>query len=120
MEFTQAVRTVLLSKYAMFDGRAARSEYWWFVLFTFLVYIVIIIIAQISETLGGILYVVFALGVVIPTIAVQVRRLHDTDRSGWWLLIALVPLVGGILLLVWYCTPGTPDENRFGSNPLKA
>lgn len=115
MGFTEAVRTVLTERYADFQGRAARPEYWWFVLFNLLVNIAIGIIAGIlGETVGSILSLLVMLALIIPGIAVTVRRLHDTDRSGWWILIALVPLVGAIVLLVFMVLRGTPGENRFG------
>lgn len=115
MGFTESVRTVLTERYADFQGRSARPEYWWFVLFNFLVNIVIAIIAGIiGETVGSILSLLVMLALIIPGIAVTVRRLHDTDRSGWWILIALIPIVGTIVLLVFMLLPGTPGENRFG------
>ena len=67
---------------------------------------------------GGILSILWALGNFLPSLAVGVRRLHDTDRSGWWLLIAFIPLIGAIVLLVFFCTRGTPGPNRFGNDPL--
>ena len=66
----------------------------------------------------GVLYSIFALAVFLPTLAVAVRRLHDTDRSGWWILLGLIPLVGWIILLVWYCSKGTDGPNRFGQDRL--
>ena len=108
------------SKYATFQGRAPRAEYWWFALFLAIAYVVIMVLGIFAgssdgSALAGILYGVFALGTLLPTLAVSVRRLHDTDRSGWWLLIELVPLIGPILILVWFCTRGTRGPNRFGN-----
>ena len=105
------------SKYATFQGRAPRAEYWWFILFIALGHISILILASIADSdgLSGVLYGIFTLGTLLPTLAVSVRRLHDTDRSGWWLLMELVPLVGVILVLVWFCSRGTRGQNRFGS-----
>ncbi|MCZ8235565.1 MAG: DUF805 domain-containing protein [Inhella sp.] len=99
MGFTDAIKTCF-SKYATFSGRATRAEYWWFFLFTFL------------GSLIPIVGLIFALAVLIPSIAVAVRRLHDTDRSGWWILIGLIPLVGFIVLLVFYCQE-SKEPNRF-------
>jgi len=112
----------VLKKYAVFDGRARRKEYWYFVLFGTLVSIVIAIVdaatGSFSADAGiGILGSIYALAVLIPTIAVGVRRLHDTNRSGWWLLLALIPLVGTIVLLVFLATDGDPEENQYGPNP---
>lgn len=133
MDFTQAVRTVY-RKYATFDGRAARSEYWWFVLFSILAAIAVSIVeralgigyggfmhggGRFSMVYnGGILSTLWSLANFLPTLALAVRRLHDTDRSGWWLLIAFVPLVGAIVLFVFFCTRGTSGPNRFGPDPL--
>ena len=71
-----------------------------------------------ESILYGWILLIVGLGLFLPTLAVQVRRLHDLDRSGWWILISLIPLVGAIILLVWACTKGTDGENRFGSDPL--
>ena len=113
MSFADAISTGF-SKYATFSGRAARPEYWYWVLFTVLVGIALTIVQLIGgRALGMVLRGLFDLAVLIPSIAVGVRRLHDTDRSGWWLLLSFVPVVGWIILLVWYCQAGTPAANRF-------
>jgi uncharacterized membrane protein YhaH (DUF805 family) len=110
MDFQTAVRTGL-AKYVDFTGRAARSEYWWFVLFQALA----VVAAGILDIFIGFLQPLVILGLILPGIAVTVRRLHDTDRSGWWFLISLVPLVGFVVLLVFLVTRGTDGENRFGA-----
>lgn len=113
-----------LKKYAEFSGRARRSEYWYFTLFYLLIYIGLIIVDSIVGLTGdtgvGILSALFALGMLIPSLAVSVRRLHDTDRSGWWLLIAFLPIVGAIVLLVFMVQDSQAGENRFGPNPKLA
>jgi len=101
MSLVDAVRSGL-SKYATFEGRALRSEYWYFVL-------ALILATVVAEILDAIV----ALGTIVPSIAVACRRLHDTDRSGWWQLITFVPLIGTIVLIVWLASQGTGD-NRFG------
>ena len=111
-----------LTKYANFSERASRAEYWWFYLFYIIVYVVAMILDSVigaSGALGsfGILTLIVMLGFFIPSLAAGVRRLHDTDRSGWWLLIALVPLIGAIALLVFFVSEGTKGDNRFGANP---
>lgn len=111
-----------LKKYATFEGRAGRTEYWFFVLFNVLAVIVLAIIDGVLGTFReeagiGLLSGVYALAVLIPSIAVLVRRLHDTDRSGWWILISFVPLIGEIVLLVFALLDGTPGDNRYGPNP---
>ena len=120
MGFGEAVTSVL-KNYVTFSGRAPRSEYWFWALFVFLINIVAAIIdmAAFSSSAGqGPLSLILTLGLLLPNIAVGVRRLHDLDRSGWWLLIVLIPLVGFIVLLVWACTRGTLGPNRFGPDPL--
>ena len=96
-----------LKKYADFSGRATRSEYWWFVLCEVLI---LGIASLISDTLPGLL----ALALVLPALAVGARRLHDTGRSGWWLLLMLVPFIGGLFLLYWAVLPSQPSANAFG------
>jgi uncharacterized membrane protein YhaH (DUF805 family) len=114
-----------LKKYAVFSGRARRMEYWYFVLFNLIVAIVLALIdTLLGTTTGvssfGILSGIYSLAVLIPTLAVLVRRLHDIDRTGWWIFINLIPLVGTIVLLVFALTPGTPGSNRYGPDPKQA
>lgn len=108
-----------MSKYATFSGRAARSEFWFWTLFVFLIQIVanIVDIALDMETGTGIISLVLSLALLLPGIAVGVRRLHDIDRTGWWWLIAFTG-IGVILLIVWACFKGTAGPNRFGVDPL--
>jgi uncharacterized membrane protein YhaH (DUF805 family) len=112
----------VLKKYAVFSGRARRKEYWYFVLFNILISIgltiVDMVIGTYNDVMGvGVLYGLYSLAVLIPGIAVSVRRLHDTNRSGWWLLIGLVPLIGVIVLLVFVVSDSTPGGNQYGPNP---
>ncbi|SFC58648.1 DUF805 domain-containing protein [Pseudoalteromonas denitrificans] len=106
----------VLKKYAEFSGRARRKEYWMFMLFNFIVAFVIGFVEGIIGS-GGIVGGLYSLAVLLPGIAVSVRRLHDTDRSGWWLLIGLVPIVGALVLLFFMVQEGKETENDFGSNP---
>ncbi|WP_233247673.1 DUF805 domain-containing protein [Caulobacter endophyticus] len=116
-----------LRKYAQFSGRARRSEYWLFALFTFGVGVAISILRLIisgpqSLESGnfdalGLVSLAFSLATFIPSLAVGFRRLHDTDRSAWWILIALIPLIGVIVLLVFYILPGTTGPNKYGPDP---
>jgi uncharacterized membrane protein YhaH (DUF805 family) len=106
-----------------FQGRAGRKEYWLF----FLAYMIQLIIAMVIDNtvlsafqLGGgvgILYLLVILANLLPAISAGFRRLHDTNRSAWWLLIAFIPLIGGLVLLIFYVLPGTPGANRFGPAP---
>lgn len=109
----------VLRKYAVFEGRASRSEYWYFTLMNVIIGFVLGLIGSILtlEEVTGALSVIYMLAVIIPSLAVSIRRLHDTDRSGWWLLIGLIPLIGPIVLLVFFVLDSTPGDNRFGQNP---
>lgn len=109
--------------YANFNGRARRKEYWMFTLFNIIAVIAITIVAgilgSISDTLGSIMaivYLIYVVAVFIPSIAVTVRRLHDTDKSAWWLLLILVP-IASIVLIVFLCLDSTPADNQYGPNP---
>jgi hypothetical protein len=111
-----------LQHYADFTGRARRSEYWYFVLFNFIVSILIgLSLGVIAGLLNvpALVYLVhlWSLAVFIPSLAVSVRRLHDIGRSGWWLLLSLIPLVGAIILIIWHCTDSQPGANQYGPNP---
>ncbi|MGW4724393.1 DUF805 domain-containing protein [Streptomyces sp. S1] len=108
----------VLKKYAVFSGRARRKEFWMFQLFN----IIAVIILSILDSILGIqvLSLIYTLAVFLPSLGVSVRRLHDTGRSGWWILIALVPLVGGIILLVFNCLEGEQQQNAYGPNPKLA
>jgi len=115
----------VLKKYAVFRGRARRKEYWYFMLFSNIFSIVLAIIDGMIGTVSldarvGLFSGLYILVVLIPSLAVSVRRLHDTDRNGWWLLIALIPLIGAIVLLFFMVQDSTPRENRYGSNPKDA
>jgi uncharacterized membrane protein YhaH (DUF805 family) len=112
----------VLKKYAVFTGRAQRAEYWWFFLFNLLITVALIFfdmtLGTFSEDTGyGLLSGLYTLGVLLPNIGVSIRRLHDTGRSGWWLLIGLVPLIGAIVLIVFFVMDSTPGDNQHGPNP---
>lgn len=115
-DFVQAVKTCL-NQYANFSGRAARPEFWYFFLFMVIVNIATMILDSIL--FGGILNLIATLGLLVPGLAVGARRLHDTGRSGWWQLIGLIPFVGWIVLVVWFCQQGTAGPNQFGADPLQ-
>jgi uncharacterized membrane protein YhaH (DUF805 family) len=102
MTFLDAIK-VCFSKYADFNGRATRSEYWWFALFVVLVSLVL---SHFSATLSAL----FTLATLLPSFAAAARRLHDTNRSGWWQLIGLLPLIGWIILVVFLAQPGKGEE----------
>jgi uncharacterized membrane protein YhaH (DUF805 family) len=106
----------VLKKYATFSGRASRSEYWFFVLFNMIFAIVTLVLDGVAGTMG-IIYLVYILATFLPALGVGVRRLHDTNRSGWMILISLIPLIGIILLLVWVCQDSDAGDNQYGANP---
>ena len=122
----EAVASVF-KNYANFKGRARRSEYWWFLVFNSLVVIFLNLIVQpiaASNTesifmlgLVLLLYLAYLVGMIIPCWAVTVRRLHDIGKSGWWWLIALIPIVGSLVLLVWSCQDSDVCENKYGPSP---
>ena len=115
MGFGQAI-SAGFSNYVNFSGRACRSEYWYWILF---IIIADIVAAIIDQALGIQLVTgLFGLVTIIPNIAIAIRRLHDLDRTGWWILLGFIPLIGWIILLIWYVTKGTDGPNRFGPDPL--
>lgn len=144
MTFQESVKTVLSKKYATFSGRASRSELWWYQLFCFIVAMVCIAAGLVFGALFGgaaamqggdsalglgvagfgigfligyVILLIFALATLVPSIAVSVRRLHDSGRSGWWYLISFVPYVGGIVLFIFMLLEGQPGENKYGPAP---
>lgn len=111
MSFSEAVKSGF-DHYAKFDGRASRPAFWWWVLFGILVAIA----ANIVDAIIGsqIFSIVVSLGLLLPNLSVSIRRLHDTDRTGWWILIALIPLIGLIVLLIFYLQKSDPGDNSYG------
>jgi uncharacterized membrane protein YhaH (DUF805 family) len=112
----------LKNKYATFDGRARRQEYWYFMLFYVLAVVALAIVDNVIGMFNleagiGLLGAIFILATAVPTLAVTVRRLHDTDRSGWWIMLEFIPIVGGLVLLVFTLLDSQPGANRFGPNP---
>ena len=115
----------VLKKYAVFSGRARRKEYWFFVLFNIIIGLALTFIDFSTglydvESEIGLLSSLYSLAVLVPGIAVTIRRLHDTSRTGWWFLIAFVPIIGVIVLLVFMVFDSTPGDNQYGPNPVDA
>lgn len=106
MTFQESIQ-ICFQKYADFNGRASRAEYWWFALFAFVVSIVL------SAAGAGLISGLFSLATLVPSLAVGVRRLHDLGKSGWFLLISLIPLIGALILIYWFIQPSA-DSNQFG------
>ena len=118
MNFQSAV-TTCLRKYATFEGRASRSEFWYFYLFCVLLNLVAAILdGLISNFHSDPASIIVSIAILVPFIAVAARRLHDLDKSGWWQLLLLIPLIGYLILIVWWATKGTERRNRFGEDPL--
>lgn len=120
----QWYKKVVFENYVNFSGRARRSEYWYFALFNFLLAIVAIVVDNVlglnfEEGSGGPFYLLFLLGTLLPGLAVMVRRLHDQNKSGWYVLIILVPLIGSIWLLILLFTEGTNGKNEYGEDPKR-
>ena len=109
----------LVKHYADFSGRANRKQFWLYALWLIVVYIAIGVVgAVLGEKAGNAFIALAGLALIVPNWAIMVRRLHDTDRSGWWVLISFLPLIGGLILFVFEVLPGTPGVNRFGNQPL--
>lgn len=113
---------VVKNKYATFEGRASRKELWYFILVNIIIGIGLSFIDALTGTFNsdigmGLLSGIYTVAIIIPSIAVQVRRLHDTNLSGFWFLLCLIPFVGGIALIILYVRDSTPGENKYGPNP---
>ena len=119
MSFQEAVRSVL-TNYAQFEGRARRSEFWYWFLANIGVGVIVVILFVISRILGDLIYIVWLLGIIVPNLAVGCRRLHDSGKSGWLQLIGIIPFFGGIVLLVLFCLDSTPGPNKYGPSPKQA
>ena len=112
----------VLAKYAVFRGRARRKEYWFYILFNVIFSIILAIVDMSMDTFDpktgvGLFGTIYAAVLILPSMAVTVRRLHDIGRSGWWMLIPIVPILGAILIFAFLVQDSDPGENRFGPNP---
>lgn len=116
MQLIEGWKTVVLGNYANFNGRAGRPEFWWFFLANLIVSLVLNALAA-GADLFGVLAILYGLAVLVPSIAVGVRRLHDIGKPGVWILIGLIPIVGAIILIVWAAQPGEPGPNAYGPPP---
>ncbi|WP_179336059.1 DUF805 domain-containing protein [Winogradskyella costae] len=113
---------VVKDNYANFTGRARRQEYWMFVLFNLIFVIGVAVVSGVLTALTDVaafasLYVIYVLGIIIPSLAVAVRRLHDVGKSGWFYFISLIPLIGGIWLIILFATEGDKGPNSYGADP---
>ncbi len=113
--------TKVIKKYATFDGRARRAEYWYFALFNFLISFAIGFLEALINPEGiGVWGLIYSLFIFLPSLAVSIRRMHDTGRSGWWILIGIIPIIGWIIYLVFVCQDSEPGDNQYGRNPKSA
>ncbi len=119
LTFQEAVQRALTVNYCNFSGRASRSEYWWFALFTFVLGMVLGLVLGIifSDTMTNILTGIVNLALFLPSLGLSVRRMHDVDRSGWWVLINFIPVIGWILYIYWAAQPSKPTPNQWGPVP---
>ncbi len=125
MGFGEAVG-LFFKNYTNFQGRSRRAEYWWAYLMYMLAYLAFVVVVMVAGSLGavgqllagivGIAFLLFSLAIIIPMFAVSFRRMHDLDKSAWWLLISLIPIVS-LILLWWFCQPGTSGPNTYGPDP---
>jgi uncharacterized membrane protein YhaH (DUF805 family) len=111
--------TDVIRKYAVFNGRAARPEFWWFVLINVIIAAVInVVVSAIGgRNSGQVVSDLYSLAVFLPSLGVGIRRLHDTNRSGWWYLLVFIPIIGWIVLIVFLAMASDPGSNRYGPNP---
>ncbi|MED4531174.1 DUF805 domain-containing protein [Metabacillus fastidiosus] len=108
----------VLKNYATFEGRARRKEYWMFYLINAIISIILITAERATDMIFfSLLDVLYALAILLPSLAVAVRRLHDTGRSGWWFLINLIPIIGALVFLIFTCLDSEPNSNKYGPNP---
>jgi uncharacterized membrane protein YhaH (DUF805 family) len=108
--------TDVLKQYAVFDGRATRPQYWWF----WLINTLILEILARGSAIFGLIVLIYGLAVLLPSLGVAIRRLHDTNRSGWWLVIGIIPVIGWIIVIVFLATAGTNGPNSYGPDPQGA
>ncbi len=119
VSFTEAIKMALQQNYCNFSGRSSRSEYWWYMLFYFIVSFIVSFIGNAtgSQVLNYWLSFFVGLALFLPSLGLCVRRLHDINKSGWWVLLNLIPVVGWIILLIWVCKDSDPTDNQYGPVP---
>lgn len=119
VSFTEAIKMALQQNYCNFSGRSSRSEYWWYMLFYFIVSFIVSFIGNAtgSQVLNYWLSLFVGLALFLPSLGLCVRRLHDINKSGWWVLLNLIPVVGWIILLIWVCKDSDPTDNQYGPVP---
>ena len=116
--FGDAINRGIKLNYCNFNGRASRSEFWWFILFSWLVsFAAGLVFGCFGETAGTVAQSIVSLVLLLPTLGLGARRLHDIDKSGWWQLLMLIPLIGAIILIIWWAKPSQETPNQYGPVP---
>ena len=108
------IKSVILKNYVNFQGRATRAEFWWFFLFNFLVGLILSLFGKAGTTLQGL----WSLAILLPQLGLSARRLHDIGKTGWLLLLGLIPIVGWVILIIWWAKEGDTTENQYGPVPV--
>lgn len=116
--FGEAVKSALVENYCNFSGRASRSQYWWYILFTYIISLILAPVVLKFGTFGTVLNIIVSLALMLPGLGIAVRRLHDIGKSGWWYFINLILIIGNIIFIVWCCQPSSPYPNEYGQVPL--
>lgn len=117
IEFGQAIK-LGFNRYVDFSGRSSRAEIWWWTLFLNLAFLVLLIVDLAIIKTPFLTQLIFGLAIALPSLAIGIRRLHDIDKSGWWILLHLVPFLGSIVLVILACKRGSDEENKYGPSPL--
>lgn len=117
VSFKEAIVSALSKNYCNFSGRASRSEFWWFYLFCTVLGWVVSLVFMSSDTVSYIASGILSLALILPNLGLAVRRLHDIDKSGWWIFLSLIPVVGIIILIVWWCQNSQMQPNQYGPVP---
>lgn len=115
--FLEAVQRAVTVNYCNFNGRSSRSEYWWFVLATVLLGVIVSFVFSFSQTAVTVVSAIVNLALLLPSLGVAVRRLHDINKSGWFILLGLIPIVGAIILIIWFCKDSDYQPNQYGPVP---
>ena len=115
--FQEAVIRAIKDNYCNFNGRASRSEYWWYCLFAVILGVVISVVFSFSQTAVSVVSGIVNLALLLPGLGLCVRRLHDVGKSGWWIFLAFIPVIGAIVLIIWFCQPSQPQTNAYGPEP---
>ena len=115
--FQEAVIRAIKDNYCNFNGRASRSEYWWYCLFAVILGVVISVLFSFSQTAVSVVSGIVNLALLLPSLGLCVRRLHDVGKSGWWIFLAFIPVIGAIVLIIWFCQPRQPQTTAYGPGP---